>query len=73
MNKQQTRNNEILPIADNRQIIGHAKSIEHAEKIIRQTIDIHPKMTLRVWIRPDHICEILSLPKAYTYSLSYQR
>ena len=66
-------NEQTLPIADHREIIGHAKSIKHAEKIIRGKIGIHPKMKLKVWVRPDHICEILGLPKAYAYSVTYQR
>lgn len=60
----------LLPIFNNREYLGHARSIKHATSIIRQAISIHSQFKLKVWERPAHIAEILGLPIGYVYAVS---
>jgi hypothetical protein len=60
-----------IPIYDNRAIVGYASSIKGAEKVLRSALTIHPKMSLSVWRRPQHLQEILELPDGFVYSVSY--
>lgn len=60
----------LLPIFNNRECLGYARSIKHATSIIRQAIGIHPQFKLKVWERPVHIAEILGLPIGYVYAIS---
>ena len=59
-----------LPIYDNRTIVGHARSIAHAKKVLARMITIPQGFTLLVWQRSDHICEILELPQGYVFSIA---
>lgn len=61
----------MLPIWNNRELVGHARNAKHAARILRQRLTIHPAMTLQVWERPEHIREALALPAGFVYSISY--
>ena len=64
----------MLPIFSNyngRDIIGYAKTVIQAKIILNKQLNIHPKMTLYVWERPQHIQEILGLSAGFCYSISY--
>lgn len=56
---------------DGRTIIGQAKTIKGAERVIRKTIDIHPRMTLNVWIRSPLMVEINGGLPGFMYSIVY--
>jgi len=58
------------PILDNREVIGHATSLEQARRILSKRIDITAGFRLYVWLRSDSICEILDLPKGYVFSVT---
>jgi hypothetical protein len=61
----------MFPIVNNREIIGHAKTEKQAKLILRKTLSISKQAKLHVWMRSDTICEILGLPKAWVYSISF--
>lgn len=63
----------MTPILANngRTIIGHAKSLAGAERAIRKMLTIHPRMTLRVFMRDPTTCEINGGPMGYMYSIFY--
>lgn len=63
--------NQSLPIWNNRELVGHASTVKGAEKLLRSVLTVHPKMSLTVWRRPEHLQEILGLPDGFVYSVSY--
>lgn len=61
----------MIPVMDHRTPIGHARTPKGAERIIRRTVDIPPRARLQVWQRPAHLCDILGMPPAWVYSVSW--
>lgn len=62
----------MLPIFNNRQIIGYAKNEKQAEKIVRKLLSPIPRgFLLTVWKRPKHLQEILGMPEGFIYSIAY--
>lgn len=59
-----------LPILsqNNKEVLGYASTLKGAEKIIRKTIDIHPKMKLKVWRRSAVMIEINGGWDGYKYA-----
>lgn len=57
---------------DGRSVLGHARTVKQAERIIRAALTIHPSMTLRVWERPDYLQEINGLAPGWVYAISYR-
>lgn len=57
------------PIYDNREIVGYARNVAHAKRVLLKTIRITTGFTLQVWERPAHICDILQLPQGYVFSI----
>jgi len=60
-----------IPVADNRTIIGYASTAKQAEVLVRQTISIPRNFQITVFKRPLVMQEILGLPLAWVYSISY--
>lgn len=56
---------------DGRTIIGHAKTLAGAERVLRNMLTIHPRMTLRVYMRDPITREINSGPMGFMYSIFY--
>lgn len=54
-----------------RTIIGQAKTIKGAERVIRRLIDIHPAMTLHVWERQAWLVELNGGLPGFMYSIAY--
>ena len=62
-----------MPIWNNRELIGHASSIEGAKRVILATTAYpNSAFTLSVWERPKHLQEILDLPAGYVYAWRYE-
>ena len=59
------------PIYNNREIVGYASTAKQAISIVKKSLnDVHG-MTVSAWLRSDDMCEILSLPKGFAYSVFY--
>ena len=63
----------MMPILanDGRTIIGYAKTLAGAYRVIRKMLTIHPRMTLRVYMRDQITREINGGPMGYMYSIFY--
>lgn len=59
-------------IYNHRELVGHASSIKGAERVLRKVLTIHPKMTLRVWERPQFSIDEMGLPPGFVYSITYE-
>jgi len=59
------------PIYNNRELVGYASTAKQAVSIIKKSLNVHSSMTIEVWLRSDDMCEILSLPKGFVYSVFY--
>jgi hypothetical protein len=61
----------MLPVMENREVIGYAKTAKQAEKMIRKTVTVHKAGKLHVHLRDAFMAELLELPVAFTWSISY--
>ena len=59
------------PIYNHRELVGYASTAKQAAKTIRKLISVHASMTVNVWLRNDDMCDLLGMPKGFTYSISY--
>lgn len=58
----------MLPIYDHREIVGYAKTINQAKRILKNKLQTIPKgWVINVWERNT---EIVDLPKGFVYSVS---
>lgn len=57
------------PIFEHRQIIGYASTVKQAERVIRKTLTIHPRATLRVFQRNT---ELIDLPAGFVFSIAFE-
>ena len=63
-----------LPIWNNRELVGHASSVEGAKRVILgQQNYPNAVMTLSVWERPKYMQDLLDLPAGYVYAWHYHR
>jgi len=61
-----------LPVWNNRELVGHASSINAARRLILSQQSIpNAVMSLAVWERPKHIQDLLDLPAGYVYAWHY--
>jgi hypothetical protein len=59
------------PIFNGREIVGHAKSKQHAEQVIRRAITIPKPFRLVIAERSDILCEIYNSKAGFIYSIVY--
>lgn len=57
--------------SDGRTVIGFAKTVKQAERLLRKQLTIHPAMKLQVWERTELSREINQLPRGFVYAISY--
>jgi hypothetical protein len=56
------------PIYDNRTLLGFARSLDHAKKIIRQTVHVNHRARLHVW---DRDTDLIDLPAGFVFAISW--
>ena len=59
------------PIFNYREMIGVASNAKQAEKLIRRCVDVPKGSKLEVWMRKEHVADILGLPVGWVYSISF--
>jgi len=59
------------PIFNGREIVGHARNKQHAEKVIRRLITIPKNFRLVVTERSDVLREIYNSESGFIYSIVY--
>lgn len=60
-----------LPVMSNREIIGHASTIEGARRLIKRTVQVSKLGELIVWRRTELSQELNHLPDAYVWGIAY--
>lgn len=60
-----------MNIYNGREIVGKAKSEKGALKVIRSTLSLSKKFNINVWTRSPLMCEILSQPPGFVFSVQY--
>ena len=60
------------PIYNWREIVGYADTEKQAVRIVENLLNIEPGFCVRVWKRPDYICEICLLPAGFVYSIPHR-
>jgi hypothetical protein len=60
------------PIYDWRTIVGYADNAAQAKRIVEKLLHVSPGFQVKVWKRPDYICEICKLPAGFVYSVPHK-
>jgi hypothetical protein len=55
-----------MPIYDHRTVVGFARSLDHAAKVIRRTIHVDRRARLHVWKRN---ASLVDLPPGFVFSI----
>ena len=60
----------MYPIFDNRTVIGQAKTVSAAKRVLASLVSVPRGFHLHVWLRSDVMCEILEQPQGFVFSVS---
>ncbi len=59
----------MIPIYNNRELVGYAKNEISARRLLVKKLTITTGFEIRVWRRPNFICELLDVPQGFTYDI----
>jgi len=60
------------PIYDRRTVVGHASNERQATRVVEKLLHVLPGFQVKVWRRPDYICDICKLPAGFVYSIPHK-
>ena len=60
------------PIYVWRTVVGYASNERQAARVVENLLDVTPGFRVKVWRRPDYICDICKLPAGFVYSIPHK-
>jgi len=60
------------PIYNWRTVVGYARSEQQAARVVEKLLDVLPGFSVKVWRRPDYVCDICKLPAGFVYSIPHK-